>query len=59
MDPIYLIAAVWFGCAILSAIIANVRKTNPVNGFILGLIFGPLGVILTAVQKPPQPVSFD
>lgn len=59
MDPLYLVALVWIGCAILAAAVANVRHTDPTKGFLLGLILGPLGLLLAAVQKPAQPVRWD
>lgn len=59
MDPVIIAAVVWVICAILAATVANVRDTDPLKGFILGLILGPLGVLLTAIQKPPEPVQFD
>lgn len=56
---IYVLGAIWLVCAILGAVLASARKTSPIAGFALGLILGPLGVILVLVQKPSEPVIFD
>lgn len=59
MDPLIIAAAVWTICAVLAAVIAVNRRTDPIKGFFLGLILGPLGVVLAAVEKPAQPVDWD
>lgn len=33
-------------CAVAGAIIGGVLRQNPVAGFMLGIAFGPLGIVL-------------
>jgi hypothetical protein len=42
--------ALWLGCALLGAMVGS-RKGNPGIGFFLGLLFGPLGVLLTLLAR--------
>lgn len=39
-----IIAAFWLACAFLGAVIGG-AKESPALGFVLGLLFGPLGMI--------------
>lgn len=39
-------------CGILGSLIASARGVSTVSGFIVGLLFGPLGLLLTLVMKP-------
>lgn len=50
------IVAIWFVCAIVGAMIDAGKKNSVYGGFLVGLLFGPLGVIVAACW-PSQKVE--
>lgn len=50
-----LAVALWIFCGMLAGAIAQVRGTGIGKAAILGLILGPLGVLLVAIEKPVEP----
>jgi hypothetical protein len=55
------ILAVWLALAVLSAWVAGQKHRSEGEGFVLGALFGPLGVLVEALlpagtpPSPPQP----
>lgn len=54
-----IIGAVWLVSAITSYAIARRRGSPTTTAFLTGLLFGPVGVVLIAVQKGTDPVRFE
>ena len=49
------VLAAWVACAFLAGWIAAQRGASSLHGFTVGLLFGPLGVLLALVSRPPDP----
>jgi hypothetical protein len=47
----------WVICGVIGAIIANVRGGNGAGGFCLGVLFGPIGILIACFIGPSQPVQ--
>jgi hypothetical protein len=43
--------AAWLACAIAAGAVASGKGRSPVIWFLLGLLFGPLGLILAVLRK--------
>ena len=49
---------IWFICGVVSAVVASNKGRNGFGWFVLGMLFGPLGVILSfAVAANKQAVD--
>lgn len=48
IDPMiaYLLAGM-IGCGLIASVIAGARRGNPTAGFVLGLLLGPIGILIT------------
>lgn len=54
----YLIAiGVWVICGIGSYMIAQGKGLNPTSWFVVGVLLGPLGILLALVAKPTVPAD--
>lgn len=54
-DNLTLYVVVWIVSAIACYLIAQSRDSTPVSWFVVGLLLGPLGVLLAlAVAKPTR-----
>lgn len=42
-------AIIWFMCGMIGAAIMSARSHSSATGFVLGVIFGPLGVLIASV----------
>jgi len=52
-QPVF-VALVWFTCAVIGAIVGN-AKMAPAQGALLGLLLGPLGILIAfAIDARPQ-----
>lgn len=56
MEEIIIITSSCFLCAIIGAVIGK-SKGHGFMGFMLGLFFGPIGLIIIAVMRPAQSKS--
>lgn len=56
MDGLFVVVAIgWLTMAALGAWVADQKFRSMAEGFVLGLLFGPLGVIVEALLPRPQP----
>ena len=47
-----IIGFVWLMCGFIAGAVSGNRGQSRIAGFIIGLMFGPLGILLAAVQSP-------
>ena len=40
-------------CALIGAVVSGARGGNPVTGFVLGLLLGPVGILFSVLLGPP------
>lgn len=43
---------IWLVMAVISALVANLRKRNPFTWFVVGLLIGLIAVIVVAILPP-------
>lgn len=48
----FIVAALWLVMAVVGAMIASNNGANGGAGFLLGLLLGPIGLIIAALLKP-------
>lgn len=51
MELVVIFVLVWVVCAILAAVFSQQRNRSAAAGFVVGLLFGPLGVLLAMTQR--------
>jgi len=51
-----LIGFIWFISLILATVIGS-RKGNPISGFLVGLLLGPIGVVIALVSGDKNRIS--
>jgi len=57
-DTILIVGGFWIVCGIASLLIAQSRGANASSWFVVGVILGPIGILLALTAKPAAPVEF-
>jgi hypothetical protein len=52
-----ILLAVWLVCGIAAGIIAQDKGDDATGAFALGLLLGPIGIVLAIVKKPQLPLD--
>ena len=48
---------IWLMCAVGSAAIAQGKWLSPVHGFVVGILLGPIGLLIAIFQRVPMPAA--
>lgn len=58
-ETLLLLVGVWLLFGIAALVVANSRGLKGPSWFLLGLLLGPLGLLLAFTSKPAAPVAFN
>lgn len=56
-DTLGPLLGVWIICAVIGGLMGSSRSVGGGGGLLLGLLFGPLGLIIVAVSGSPSPLD--
>lgn len=54
---VVLIIAIWLVCAVGGAVLSGRKNTGASTGFLIGLVLGPIGLLIVALWKPGLPAA--
>lgn len=55
---IVIVAGFWIVCGLAAGWISSERGNGGLDGFLIGVFFGPLGLLMALTSKPPEPVEW-